>query len=279
MSGTNPLLSAINKPNKFNSPDAYDRYIDNYNYLINAPSVVNDNKSKLSEVNTKFAELINGVSVNVFDKYLTTDAYDNILSDINTSPHNELLRSNIMSEIQHKKIYNLNPLISELNKTGPARGVITDIKALKNYDNSRILNVEKRNYKEADSKDKYIIYGNGGCLAYSPYDRVKPFINGKHIDESYKQVSFEPCDAKNTNQLFVMNNIATIDNYNNYVSTLSPPMQTLSTDSGVASSLNYYLVNPASSPGMCLNFNDSGLSVQPCNMSLNQKYSTINHHV
>jgi hypothetical protein len=276
---SNPLLSALTAQNKFTSPEAYDKYIANYNYLISASSYANDNKTKLSVINNKFSELVNGA--NVFDKYLTTDVYDNILSDINTSPHNQLLKSNIMSEIQHKKINNLKSQIAllEIDKNNNKN---TDIKAVKNYNNNRILNVEKRkNYTESDSLDKFIIYANGGCVAYDPtqYTNLSP-INGKKDNETYKQVSFKPCNAKDETQLFVMNHINNIDNYNKYANMSNDlSLLPLSKDTVTASSLNYYLVNPVSSPEMCLNFNDSGLSVQPCNMSLSQKYSTINHHV
>ena len=282
---SNQILNAVKAPNKFNSPDAYDKYIANYNYLINDKTISDRNTSKLNDVNTKLEDLLGGADVKFFDKYLSTDAYDNITSDINTAPYNELLRSNIMSDIQLKKIANLNSQINALPTQKTDNN--TDIKALKNYSNSRILNVEQRKYYndgEPETPGKFIVYGNGGCLSYDPSKYTTPVtINGKKVDETYKQVSFKSCDAKDETQLFEMNKISTIGDYNRYADMSKSSMQSipsLPTNSpDIFTNLNYYLVNPTSSPNMCLNFNDSGLSVQPCNMSMNQKYSSINHHV
>lgn len=282
----NPFYSALHSRDKFNSPEAYDAYINNYNYLVKNNNDLTTLTNDLQSVNDSMTSILNSDKYSQFDKYLTLDAYNNIIDNINSPSHNELLKSTIISEIQHKKLNKLNNQISLL-PTNPTTD--NNVKAIKNYGNSKILNVEKRmKYTEdtTDKLDKYIIYGNNGCLSY---DTVSPeskytIPNGvsSSIDENYKRISFKPCDAKDTKQLFIMDNIASASAYNRYVIN---PKPTLSSSTDVNTGLGYYFVRPVDNytsnekNNMCLNFDNSGLSVQPCDMSINQKYSVINKHV
>ena len=236
---------------KFNSPNAYNAYIDNYNYLITNNQNLIQITDKLSKINDNLS-IFQDKNIKLLDNYLITDAYETIINDIKSPYHNDLLKSSIMSEIQHKKMNLLNNQINSLQSVKKIDEP-TELKALKNYSNSRILNIEKRrNYPDDKvGPEKYIIYANGGCVSYdSQTDGPSPYTNGNE----YKRISFQQCNAKDNKQLFVMDNMPTVS--------------------------DYYNVKPLNNPdNMCLHFDDSGLSVQPCDGSIYQKYSGINQHV
>ena len=290
----NSLYKVFHSNDKFNSPEAYNAYLNNYNYLIKNNNDISSLYNDLQSLNNSMYSIISSDDYTLFDKYLTVDAYDTITGNINNPSYNELLKSTIMSEIQHNKMNKLN---NTINKLPTQSNVNNNIKAIKNYGNSKILNVEKRmNYTDdkADKTDKYIIYGNNGCLSYdsssSDSKYISPNGNSNNKDENYKRISFKPCNAKDTNQLFVMDNIASATDYNNYSNpdNTIPTFSTSETD--VNTGLGYYFVRPVDNYkseikdkkdkiNMCLNFDNSGLSVQPCDISINQKYSVINKHV
>ena len=129
------------------------------------------------------------------------------------------------------------------------KGIFSDVNhkilAFKNQNASEILNVHKINQTLptlSASQDFYMIFGNGGCLQ-SNID-----LNST-TTKSY--LSSVRCDAADPNQKFTIDIFPRIDKSAQYP--------------GV------YHLRPNANPHMCLQFNQSGLSVQPCDSTFNKK--------
>ena len=116
----------------------------------------------------------------------------------------------------------------------------TQILAFKNQNASQILNVHKIGGITSDiTPDKYMIYGNGGCLR-------------TNIDTATGKTSITPvmCDASDPNQIFKTKQFQE------------------TSQSAIYASVFHIMPD---NTDMCLQFTHSGLSVQPCDNTYNKK--------
>ena len=125
------------------------------------------------------------------------------------------------------------------------------ILALKNQNASEILNIHKLAGAGGSASDFYMIFGNSGCLR-------------SNVDASSNKTSLQSvmCDAADENQKFKLDKLSMTDKMTKYP--------------GV------YHLHPNNNTDMCLQFTNSGLSVQPCDPTFNKKeqnFAKIDRHV
>jgi len=180
--------------------------------------------------------------------------------------------------IQDKKITELNKLITDIQDLQKHNGNQTKpIKAMRNLNTSTILNVEEYpdpqitnpntpyyNGNGAVNYPNYVIYGNNGCLQY----------NKGTSDENLASYNFQPCNANNANQRFTMQQIK---NKNDYNARINDPTKRINSDDTVI--MGFYVVNPEVDPNQCITLNNTGLSVEPCDMYASQRFKPYYHSV
>ena len=139
--------------------------------------------------------------------------------------------------------------------------------------NSVILNVEEypvdtgiqsnseNQSNKTNDKSKYLIYGNNGCLQY---------------ETAYQQTpatwSFQSCDANKSEQQFKINQINTLNQYNNPVTNINNKNYIMKHQNNI--DFGFYIVNPVNTYDQCLQLNNDGVSVMPCNMDSSQRFGT-----
>ena len=180
--------------------------------------------------------------------------------------------------LQNKKINNLRDELNTLqNYMQKNKSKKTDIKAFKSMNNSQMLNVEL--YKESNvdgNKDyvnqqnnssiypNYLIYGNNGCLQYEP-----PTINSKNVNVPASW-SFKSCNSNEPKQQFISNKINNLETYNSYITDPLNESSRLTDSSNIL--LGFNVVNPILAQDQCLQLNNDGLSVMPCNIDFSQRF-------
>ena len=138
-------------------------------------------------------------------------------------------------------------------------------KSIRCLNNSSILNLES--YPDPDpsiNNPKYLIYGNNGCLQYEDKYEKNP-----------NTWNFKPCDANKSKQQFKINKINTLKQYNDLITNPNNEKYKINDQSNIK--LGFYTVNPKNNYDQCLQLNNDGVSVMPCNMDSSQKFSP-NHH-
>ena len=141
-----------------------------------------------------------------------------------------------------------------------------DIKAFKNMNNSQILNVEVYNSKNKNnsiSTPNYLIYGNNGCLEYEKEYKTTT------LSEPAKW-SFKSCDANNPKQQFLANKINTKDMYNSFIKDPKNQNKILKDNSNILFGFN--IINPITANDQCLQLNNDGLTVMPCDLNYSQRF-------
>jgi len=171
--------------------------------------------------------------------------------------------------LQDKKLAELNKLITDIQTTQKENGNQNKpIKAIRNLNTSTILNVEEysdsTNGNGAVNYPNYLVYGNNGCLQYN-------IGTSKQNPSSY---SFQPCNANNANQRFTMQQIRNKDDYN---ARISDPTKQINNDDTVI--MGFYVVNPEVDQNQCITLNNSGLTVEPCDMYASQRFKPYYHSV
>jgi len=180
--------------------------------------------------------------------------------------------------IQDTKIASLKSNLNNLKKKASENMTNnTPIKGIRSMYNSAILNVEEypdsNNNSVDKKKSKYLIYGNTGCLQYEPaYD--PRFQRSNQYGSS---ISFRPCDANETKQQFNINQINNLDQYNFRINDKNNSLYKINHKSNV--NFGFYSVNTFNIPDQCLQLNNDGISVMPCNMNSEQRFSTNYHSV
>jgi hypothetical protein len=265
----NSLIESLKYDPKF-THDAYDRYKQNYAYLADNSSLLGESKMLANNIN---GELDNGISVNMYDKYLTTDTHDKIMGVINNTNADTRLSSRIIKDIHD---YKLEKNINDINNIYAQNSIPTKNntpelpKAFKNHDTSNIINIDyiksstPGNPVNPNDKKPFIIYANDGCLQYN--------VDANTLKTN---LSVAPCRATNINQQFFSDNIDNKEKYNSYFQ----GHQLYNVSDSSIFNLGYYIVRPNNSDNNCIVFSESGLSVQPCDMSISQKFSSLNNHV
>lgn len=176
--------------------------------------------------------------------------------------------------IQNKK---LNDLQESINGMPTRPNISRPIKAIKNLENSQILNIEKYPNPTAPTpNDYYLIYANNKCVEFIPPTTATTPTNP--ISTSPGTIGetgwdLKPCNASNPNQQFKLNNIPNPTAYNNMI--YNDNNKSKYTLNDASSSLyGFYTVNPNNDTYKthCLQLNDDGLSVVPCNLEGSQRF-------
>ena len=186
--------------------------------------------------------------------------------------------------LQDKKI---NELQTNLNNIQTQFGTLKTppVKAFRNLSNSQVLNVEGYlkpdptatnngqpstnngqpstyigNGASADQYPNYLIYGNNGCLQYNS-------TANESIPATW---SFASCNASKPSQQFYAKQITDKDSYNNPITDEKYKIKNIANVD-----MGFYVVNPISSDNQCLQLNNDGLSVMPCNMDSTQRFKPM----
>jgi hypothetical protein len=133
----------------------------------------------------------------------------------------------------------------------------TNILAFKNQNASEILNIHKINKQ---GQEFYMIFGNGGCLQSEI--EMNPNRSQSATDVKRTSLSVGRCDANNLSQRF------SVDIFPRTNASAKYP--------------GAYHLRPDFNKSMCLEFSQSGLSVQPCDDTFNKKgqnFAPINNYV
>ena len=196
--------------------------------------------------------------------------------------------------IQNKKINQLNTDLADLNKKMNTKTPPL-IKSIKSMNNSKMLNVEA--YPSPTSPNSlmpttypgngstnypnYLIYGNNGCLQYNPSPTQNPSQNPSQLPLQSNNKSptwnFNSCNANNPNQQFSINQINTLSQYNTPIS--SPNNSSYLLNDSTNTRLGFYTVNPNNANDQCLQLNNDGISIMPCNMDASQKFKPFYHSI
>ena len=169
--------------------------------------------------------------------------------------------------IQNNKIKKLNENLENINKKIKKTTPIP-VKAFRNMENSKILNVEEYPSSTDNTSAKYpnyLIYGNNGCLQYDS------------TATSASSISFKSCDANDSRQQFNMNQINNISQYNTPITNISNERYKLASDT--STQFGFYTVNPSNANDQCLQLNNDGLSIMPCTMNSAQRFKPMYHTV
>ena len=171
--------------------------------------------------------------------------------------------------LQNKKIdtlkqdlYNLENNLQDIKHTN------IDIKAIKSMDTSQILNLETYNNKNRNNSSvypNYLVYGNNGCLQY---EKTRSNTNTNVIEPA--SWSFKSCNANNTKQQFISNKVNDLNTYNSYIKDPNNSNSILTDNTNVLFGFN--VVNPIGAPDQCLQLNNDGLSIMPCDLSYSQRF-------
>ena len=168
--------------------------------------------------------------------------------------------------IQDKKINNLKKELKQLEEhIQKNKKNQNNIKSFKSMSNSKIINVELYNDKNKNNGvtyPNYLIYGNNGCLEYN---------NEKEYDSNPVAPTwkFNSCDSNNPKQQFISNKINNLKSYNNHIDDNNKE-SILKDDSNIMFGFN--IINPINDNKKCLQLNNDGISVMPCNLKYDQRF-------
>ena len=221
------------------------------------------------------------------DLYALNKIYDTsiALSDDPLS-YNQVAFDTYM-HLQDKKINTLQQNMASINsQLGKAKN--PPIKAFRNMSNSHVLNVEgypnptatnngqPTTYKGNGASDypNYLIYGNNGCLQYN---QASPSSNNVPSALSTPATySFASCNASKPNQQFYAKQITNINEYNAPITDINNATYKINNSNNAL--MGFYVVNPINARNQCLQINNDGLSVMPCNMDASQRFKPMYRH-
>jgi hypothetical protein len=224
---------------------------------------------------------------NLPDLYALNKIYDTsiALSDDPLS-YNQVAFDTYM-HLQDKKINTLQKNMTSINsQLGTAKN--PPIKAFRNMSNSQVLNVEgypnptatnngqPATYRGNGASDypNYLIYGNNGCLQYNP---ASPSSNNVPSALSTPgSYSFASCNASKPNQQFYAKQITNINEYNAPIKDINNATYKINNSNNAL--MGFYVVNPINARDQCLQLNNDGLSVMPCNMDASQRFKPMYRH-
>ena len=220
---------------------------------------------------------------------------------------------NTYINIQDKKIGKLRTQLNQLQTDIQNNKVsFSGIKGFKSMNNSQILNVEDyydpnyspmmtnpnaTNYSTttnpnitnsmtsnptttkpfnnklngASQYPNYLIYGNNGCLQYDQLSSTTD-INGK-TTLTPATWAFKPCNANEPRQQFVSTQVNDLPTYNSFITSKDNLRSHL--NSTKTTTFGFNVVNPINTQDQCLQLNNDGLSVMPCNLDFEQRFRPI----
>jgi hypothetical protein len=251
---------------------------------INAQENFSDNN--IAEGFTGETETVDPIQSPVRLPYYITPELDEYVNFYNKSvalldDPNRLSQANFDAYIhmQDMKINDLKATISSFPTNPSLRD--NQIKSIKNLKTSSVLNVEP--YPDptkqtslptsyvgngAVNYPNYVIYGNNGCMQYSP---------SSSNSQTAASWSFKPCNSNLPGQRFNMKQINNMDDYNARIT--NPDNLSYKINDPNSSVFGFYVVNPEGYSDQCLQLNHDGLSVMPCNMESSQRFKPNYHNV
>ena len=108
-----------------------------------------------------------------------------------------------------------------------------------------------------------MVFGNGKCLSFK-----KTKNNEDKLVNEYK---FVDCNRQEQEQLFKIDKVYNKNQYNNKIN--NPIHQITSTK---FDTMGFYAVSPKDDLKECLTLNNDGLTIQPCDLNSNQRYTVFN---
>ena len=257
---------------------------------VDADIIITEQNSIISLLQNKLKEMKGSLNIETFENIkpilLNSETYPDI-SDYayiyNTNiallddPNNDIKnRFNTYIHLQDQKIKSLRKELDILqNNLQNSNTNDNDIKAFKSMDNSQILNVEtytSKNQNKGKRYPNYLIYGNHGCLQY------EKSMKNKNNTITPATWSFQSCDATEPRQQFVTTQINDLTTYNDYITDPNNKNYILNNDSNITFGFN--VVNPITAlDDQCLQLNNDGISIMPCNLQYNQRFKTFYSNV
>ena len=185
--------------------------------------------------------------------------------------------------LQDEKIKELQKAINSFPQNSNINN--NPIKSIKNLQTSVALNLETysdpnsssvpKNYtgNGAPNYPNYLIYGNNGCLKYTPGDKPSNAPGNTNAGVW----GFQSCNSNDPSQRFYMNKINNMDDYNATIT--NPAMQSYKINDANSAIFGFYVVNPELDNSQCVQINQNGLSVIPCNMDSSQRFKPYYHNI
>ena len=274
---TVPQTTTTTVPQTTVAPGDPDRIINQQNILIN---LLQDKLSVLQS--SENIETFQNISPII----LTAESYPDLTSYSNTYNHNIALLDDPNNDIknsfntyiylQDKRIKDLRNTLNNLqNKIQNNNYNKPDIKAFKSMDNSQLLNLETYNITNKNNSSiypNYLIYGNNGCLQYE-----KSKIDNNNVIQPATW-AFKSCNANEPKQQFITSTVKDLATYNSYIKDPNNQTSILNDNSNIL--LGFNVVNPmTSSTDQCLQLNNDGISVMPCNLLPSQRFKPFYNNV
>ena len=250
----------------------HNAYKNNLKLMEENDNLIQQVQEKLDDVKKMEQIPIEGDTDN--QAYLQVINHKNIMENINNPEKLQDIRFNISQHVQDSKIQNLEEELSNIENlkmknnnyiNSNNREDTKIIKSIKNIQNSKILNVHLPDDIEPDNEDnhEYMVFGNGKCLSFK-----KTKNNEDKLVNEYK---FVDCNRQEQDQLF---KIDKVHNKNQYNSKISNPIHKIT--STKFDTMGFYAVSPKNNLKECLTLNDDGLTIQPCDLNSNQRYTVFN---
>jgi len=271
--GTGPLLLQSNTANQIiNKQNTLISELNNILFNLKTSLKIPIDSTTMESFTTNNTEpFINMSSVKLnpnkdTDIYNYANIYNQNIALLDDPNKMNQLSFNTYIHIQNQKINNLKKELKQLeehiqnNKKNK-----NNIKSFKSMSNSKIINVELYNDKNKNDAVKYpnyLIYGNNGCLEYDN-------------EKEYKTVSVAPtwkfnsCNSNNPKQQFVSNKINNLETYNSHIDDNNKE-SILNDDSNIMFGFN--IINPIDDNKKCVQLNNDGISVMPCNLKYDQRF-------
>ena len=261
---------------------------------IPSPSITSNTIESFSDVN-EGSIILNPESYPEVSDY--ADVYNQNIALLD-DPSNMINASfNTYINIQDKKIGNLRTQLHKLQTDiQKNKYSFSGIKGFKSMNNSQILNVEdyyvpkyspnstnpnsnnpnstkqfNSNMNGARQYPNYLIYGNNGCLQYEQLSSTND-SNGKPVLKPATW-GFKPCDSNEPRQQFVSTQVNDLPTYNSFIT--DPYNITSQLNSTKTTTFGFNVVNPINNQDQCLQINNDGLSVMPCNLDFEQRFRPV----
>ena len=123
----------------------------------------------------------------------------------------------------------------------------------------------------ANQYPNYLIYGNNGCLQYEPsVNTIDIYGNNKIVPATW---DFKSCNANEPRQQFVSTQVNDLSTYNSFITDPSNVTSRKKEKSNIIFGFN--VVNPINNQDQCLQLNNDGLSVMPCNLDFEQRFRPV----
>ena len=198
--------------------------------------------------------------------YNYANIYNNNVALLDDPNKMNQLSFNTYINIQDNKLNNLKNELKALEiQIQSKTQTKNNIKSFKSMYNSQIINIElydAANNNNAKTYPNYLLYGNNGCLEYNN--------EGTNDSPPIAPIwNFNSCDSNNSRQQFVSNKINNLESYNSHIDDNNKE-SILNDDSNIMFGFN--IINPINDSTKCLQLNNDGVSVMPCNLKYDQRF-------